>query len=270
MIDQVRVVVVTPAGRKRYLKLLIPQILGLRPYVDEYRLWANTTHPEDLEYMKEIEAQYPDFIKIDRLTVPHDHSASICSFFKNCVDNNTVYVRFDDDIVLIDESKAFVEFVKFRIDHPEYFLIYGNIMNNAVLTHIHQRHGSLNLQGGISGYLCMDDIGWRNPLFAEQVHRQVLSKSLDDFRMNNWILYHYERVSINCISWLGSEFAEFNGIVGRDEEHWLSIDKPKSLQKMNCIFGGFVCVHYAFHTQRDWLDRTDILESYEKRVPSLQ
>ena len=83
---------------------------------------------------------------------------------------------------------------------------------------------------------------------------------------NDWILYFNERVSINCISWLGSTFSEFDGQVGHDEEQWLACDAPVLKNKMNIIYGGFVCVHYSFFTQRDHLDKTDILQLYKNII----
>jgi hypothetical protein len=66
------------------------------------------------------------------------------------------------------------------------------------------------------------------------------------------------------ISWLGKEFKKFNGDVGLDEEEWLSCDKPKQIQMPNIIFGDSLFVHYAFFTQRQYLDNTNILETYKK------
>ena len=268
MFDKHKVVVVTPAGRRRYLELLIPQILKLRPIVDKYVLWVNTVDLEDIEYMKSVASTYPDFITLEFLTIPHNGTVSIHSFFKNCTDPNTVYVRFDDDIVMIDDNDAFSRFVEFRIKNPKYFLVYGNILNNAVLSHIHQRIGNLSNANELVGYNSMDAIGWKSGEFAEKVHRQILKcDSLEKFRFEEkWILHYYERVSINCISWLGETFSEFNGIVGEDEEVWLSIDKPKDIKSPNCIFGGFVCVHYAFFVQREHIDKTDILKMYKSKI----
>lgn len=64
MLGEYRIVVVTPAGRK----LLIPQIQGLKPYVDEYRLWVNTDNADDIEYMKRVASEDPDFIKMEHLS----------------------------------------------------------------------------------------------------------------------------------------------------------------------------------------------------------
>jgi hypothetical protein len=233
----------------------------LQPYVDEYRLWANTTDVEDLKYLDDVATnQYPGFVVVE--------TQSNSSIYPSCVEKDTVYVRFDDDVVLIDSPSAFVDLVRFRIANPQYFLVYGNIMNNAIVSHIHQSLGNLNLDAGVAEYDCADEMGWKNPRFAANVHLQVLDGPLSRFHIDTWNLPDHERVSINCISWLGSDFAEFGGVVGSDEEQWLSVDRPKESQTTNCIFGGFVCVHYASDTQRDYLDKTDILKLYRERVVS--
>ena len=270
MLFDKRVVIVTPAGRKRYLELLIPQLLNLRSVVDEYVLWVNTTNEIDIEYMKNVAQAYPDFIKLQWSKIPINGNLSIGHFFRECVDANTVYVRFDDDVVYIDTIEAFVNFIKFRIEHPEYFIIYANILNNSVISHIHQRLGNFNLEKGIAGYKADNPIGWGCPSFAYNLHTQILQLieekgSLKTFYIQNWKLFECERVSINCISWLGSTFKEFNGqVTGIDEEEWLSVTYPKMNKCVNCVFGHFVCVHYAFCTQRSYLDTTDLLEKYDQ------
>ena len=69
---------------------------------------------------------------------------------------------------------------------------------------------------------------------------------------------------MNVISWLGSEFNKFNGIVDADEENWLSCIKPSQISKPNIIFGDSLFSHYAFFTQRNYIDSTDILEKYKE------
>jgi hypothetical protein len=79
-------------------------------------------------------------------------------------------------------------------------------------------------------------------------------------------LDEYERISINCISWLGEEFQKFNGLVDPDEEGWLASYKPAMIRKKNCIYGKFVCSHYAFFTQREYLAKTNILSRYKNLI----
>lgn len=270
MYDNYKVIAVTPAGRKRYLEILVKYMVRLRPVLDAWHLWVNTDNQDDINYFKELEGHY-DFIKVVESPEPAKvkDNKTIHKFFVNCTDPDTIYVRFDDDIVFV-ESKTFSEFLKFRIDNPNYFLVYANIINNGITTHLLQRCGVLPEPNkiGYCDYVCFDRIGWEKPETAEIVHDVFLKNisNLEIFKsFKLWHLHHYERCSINCISWLGRDFAQFNGIVGWDEEDWLSVEHPTSLKKTNCIFGDFVVSHFAFFTQRQYLEEnTNYLECYSK------
>ena len=267
MYKDYRIVAVTPAGRRRYMELLIPQIIALRPIIDEYRLWANTADTEDLAFMQTIAEQNPGFVMMERLSVKFNGNNSIYSFFKNCTDSRTIYVRFDDDVVLLDSADAFSGYLQYVIDHPEAFVVFANVLNNAILTHLHQRFGKIPLGAGKTTYHCLCDIGWRSPQFAHALHEEVLADpDLVRFRFDTpWLLYNHERVSVNCIAWRGAAFASSGlGIDGsHDEEEWLACTAPRAMGLTNAIYGGFVCVHYAFFTQRAHLDSTNILQRYK-------
>lgn len=268
MYKDYKIVIVTPAGRKRYLELLIPYILKLRPLVDEYRLFMNTGIQEDIDYMVSLEKQYESFIKLQYLP-SRKHlqlGAAIASFLKNCTDEHTIYLRLDDDIIYLDDLPHFQAFLDFRIEHPEYFLVYLNILNNGITSYIHQRFGHVDTKEGIVNYDATDKIGWESPTFANYLHEEILRKGIDAFRFNQpWILYNHELVSVNAICWFGSEFAKFNGEVNPDEERWLSVIKPQQIHRYNCIYGNCVCVHFSFWTQRTLLDTTDLLERYKHK-----
>lgn len=261
-------IVVTPAGREIYLKILFKNLIKCKNEFDFWDLWINTTNEKDIKFMENL-ALKNNFIRLKYLTVPWNHNLSIYSFFKNYKDPQEIYLRLDDDIVYIQKGsiqKIFNE----RIKDDKSFLLYGNIVNNAILSHIHQRTGNIDYSEGICGYACMDPVGWKNPKFAELAHRSFLNKiskkSEDEFKIKNWNLHYYERVSINAISWTGKCFAEFDGVVSRDEEQWLSVEKPKELSRPNKIIGDTLFSHYAFHTQRAYLETTDILSLYDKII----
>lgn len=269
-----RVVIVTPAGRRAYLSLLLPQVLGLMPFVDEYRLWLNTTNGADIEFIEQAARDNPGKVFVDRLPpgVSPRGSDTIHHFFVNCVETDCVYIRVDDDVVLLDDKAAFINFLDYRISRPDLLLVFATILNNAVVTHLLQRRQALPTTNGIAGYQCMDSVGWRDGNFARCVHEAVLGElertnSLEAFRSaDTWHLMHDERVSINAISWLGEAFATFKGKVDMQEEEWLCQRCPSLTGKKNAIFGGFCVVHYAFYTQRPYLDTTDILDRYSRIV----
>jgi hypothetical protein len=259
-----RKILVTPAGRKRYLEILLSNLKKVRNEFDEWILWVNTNDESDIDYMEQIEIKN-DFIKLQRSKIPVNGNLSIYQFFKECVDENSVYIRLDDDIVYI-EPDSINKIFEFRINNPQYFLIYGNIVNNAITSHLYQNKGILN-NDIIFGYNCLDENGWNNPKASELIHNKFFelydNNKTNEFLIDNHIINNYQRCSINVISWLGEEFKKFNGNVGHDEEQWLSCDKPKHIKMPNIIFGDSLFVHYAFFTQRPYLDNTNILERYK-------
>jgi hypothetical protein len=87
---------------------------------------------------------------------------------------------------------------------------------------------------------------------------------------NLWICKHFERVSINCICWFGKDMKDSIGTVGRDEEIFLACDVPRKLNRCNAIISSPICVHYAFFTQRKYIEgSTDILAQYGELSKSM-
>ena len=283
-----RVVLITVCGRKKFLKIQRPYIESLKHVVDEHHLWVNTENPEDLAYLEEMQKSDPDHFKlIRRPTFLHDrfdengspsvHSVGqmISPFFKNCVEQDTVYVRIDDDVCFI-EVDVFQSYVDFRVAHPEYFLVFPVIVNNCMDFRVFPRSHPFCQ----SGY--EEETDWRphGGQIGLHLHNCFFSNPLSSLKFeNDGVRGCGEMAAINCISWLGSEFAKFDGMVAwnkdhyEQEEEWLIRDKPNQIGKQNCIFGGMVVCHYSFAHQRAPyhtyfgdgldLDTTDVLERYE-------
>ena len=136
-----KIIAVTPAGRERYLKVLSKNLDKFKGIIDEWHLWVNTIDENDINWMKTLEANDPDFIKLTYN--PHNRvngNSSICDFFPLYNGTKeTVFIRFDDDVVFIDDNLT--DFIDFRIDNPQFFLVYANLINNGLNTHILQRLG---------------------------------------------------------------------------------------------------------------------------------
>jgi hypothetical protein len=256
--------IVTPAGRKRYLELLYNNLKLQKSDFDQWTIWLNTTHQSDIEYCYQLEKEN-SWIKILNCPIDPNGSWSVHSFYKHACDPNKVYIKMDDDIVWL-EFGFIKKLTDFRKAHPEYFLVYGNTINNSIIDHIHQRQGATDIEELI-GYDSFDHNGWKSPEIAFKKHKNllnsILNNTLEKFKFKPVKLFYFERVSINCVSWLGSEFLKFDGIVGIDDEQWLSSDFPKSIKKPNVIYGDTLCSHFAFHTQRNYLDTTNILDKYQ-------
>lgn len=268
-----RRVVVTPAGRKRYLEILFEHLKCAfkKGCINEWHLWMNTHDQHDIDYMVELEQEYTwiHIIRVD--TVQQCNNLNICNFFKHACDDDAVYIRLDDDIVFLDEH-FFDTMFEYRVQNPQYFLVFANIINNAYISHYHQQNGLVSYHKQCQK-TCMDTVGWKDPHFAEAVHRAFI-KDYHDGAIQKWctsfspiIIKDYARVSINCISWLGKSFKEFGGIVGKDEELWLTVTKPRSLKQPNVILNTVIACHFSFYTQRDHLDKTDVLMQYASIAP---
>ena len=277
-----KIVGVTPAGRKKYLEILIPYLLQNRNIIDTHIFWINTTNQEDIEYIKSICERFPSFFKYEISKVPINGNKSIAHFFLDCQDENTIYIRFDDDICFIDKNAIF-NLVNFRLNNPKYFLVFGNIINNAICNYINQQTNSLPKEVGNLTYDCYCKESWINPKIAINVHRKFLEDvrigSIESYKFDKWVLKDYEGFSINFMSWFGKEFKMFNGEVGGfvkklnkelEEEPWLTGYKPKQIKKLNCICGDSIVSHFAFYTQRDTIESTtNLLEQYKKLSETL-
>ena len=262
-------IIVTPAGRKRYLELLHSNLHKCKDEFDKWVIWVNTTNDEDIKYIEELSDQY-EYIEAQYLDKDIDpngsHLGSLFEFYKTCVDVESVYLKMDDDIVYI-HKESIRNLFDFRIKNDKYFLVSGNILNNSIITHIYQKNNILTHLPQVN-YDCLDENGWRNPNFSFSLHNYFFDKysqnKTEDFFIGNWELKNFERFSINVVSWMGKDFKEFNGEVGPADELWLSEDKPKELNRTNIIFGNGLFNHYSFAPQREFLDSTNILEKYNK------
>jgi hypothetical protein len=243
-----------------------------RDIIDEYRFWVNTNNPNDIEYIHKTVRSNPSFFKADYLddSKPEWHGNRrvrlICNFFKKCVEKDTVYIRLDDDICWMMPG-ALKALIDYRIDHPEFFLVYPGIFNNGYTAKI---HASLNLMKiPYSTFRKWQREPKWGILHHEKLIESLQNNSVNDWKFNAHVITDYAQAPINCISWMGDEFAKFGGIVADAEcdfleEVWLTKIKPQKIKKYNCMYGGSLVSHFAFNTQREYLEsNTNLLQSYE-------
>src|SRR5881392_2415740 len=99
-----KVVAVTPAGRKRYLAVLLPYVLKNRHLIDEYQLWVNTKDDWDIGYIKSVRDKWPELIRLIWPSIPAAGSASVFQFYRYCTAERTIYIKLDDDICFIQDG----------------------------------------------------------------------------------------------------------------------------------------------------------------------
>ncbi|WP_455668838.1 hypothetical protein [Phocaeicola sp.] len=270
MYQNYKVVVNTAAGRRRYMQYLVPPILNA-DIVDRYDIWVNTHNMVDIEFFKELAVKYP---KINLVWQPDgvvNGIASINAFYRDCCDENTIYMKLDDDVVWF-EPELFEKMVKFRIDNPEYFLVSPLVINNALSTYLLQVHNKIKLDKYYMS-ICMERTISLDGWFAADLHNWFMDNYLKTGTYSKLYVGKHPigmaRFSINCVLWFGQEMAKFKGEVPGDDEEYLSCIKPTQLGMCNCFNGNALIAHFAFGTQRKGLDKMDILNRYGKILHEL-
>lgn len=263
MYKNYKVVVNTAAGRRRYMQYLIPYIVSCG-IVDRYDIWVNTHNVADIEFFKRIARLYPVVNLVWQPDGVVDGNKSINAFYKQCVEDKTIYFKLDDDIVWM-EPNLIEKMVEFRISNPEYFLVSPLVINNSISTYLLQIEGKLKLKE----YCNADSshsILWRSGRFAADLHNWFLNNYL---LPNKWNSLHIgikpmgmTRFSINSILWFGDDMRKFNGEVPGDDEEFLSCIYPTKQGLVNAWNGDAIVAHFAFFTQREKLDKMGILERY--------
>jgi len=280
---EMKVISVTPAGRRRYLAVLVPYLLKNREYISEHHFWLNTVVQEDIAYIETLVREYPDFFKINRKEFLKRSADRIWQYYKDYVDDDTIYIKFDDDICFF-EKDAVKNLIERRINNPKPFFIFGNIVNNAVCSYFFQTKGIIPLTWGRVGFDCLDDLGWANPKFAEKLHKEFIKDiqwgTLSKWKMDNVVMDDFRRFSIGVICWFGRDLKglpEFNSNFDEtidqrtgkwrfphSDESFLSQDLPQRLNRPNEICGNALFGHFAFYIQRDYLEfYTVLLEEYK-------
>ena len=260
-----KIVCNTAAGRRRYMQYLFPQVLASE-IIDRYDVWVNTIDHCDIEFFKLLSAKYT---KINLIWQPDgrvDGIATINAFYKFCTDEDTIYIKMDDDVVWL-EPDYFQKMVDFRIEHPECFIVSPLVINNALSTYILQVQGKLKLCKYMNAQ-CNHRIMWKRGSFAAQLHHWFLDNYLTTGRYKDLYCGAYpwamNRFSINSILWFGKDLKTFEGVVQGDDEEFLSCLKPTQLGKMNMVNGDCLIAHFSFAQQRWMLDRCGVLEQYGK------
>lgn len=261
MYKNFKIIANTAAGRKRYMRWLIPQVVA-DDLVDRYDLWVNTTNKEDIAFMEKCAEAFP---KINLIYQPDgivNGIASINAFYKKACDKDAIYIKLDDDLLWL-EPGFFDKMVRFRTEHPEYWVVSPLVINNMLSTYVLQVKDKLKFNTYFKPKV---DTLIRDGKFAAQLHKWFLSKlttgTYEELHCgyNSWGL---TRFSINSIAWYGADLQTYTGgVIPGDDEEYMSVIKPSELGKSCGLNGDCLCAHFAFYTQRDELDKLDILDAY--------
>lgn len=278
MKNNYKIVAVTPAGRQRYLEILYKYLCKNKHILDRWDIWVNTNNQSDINYLKSLSEQ-DSFVNLIFPDWPYEHTLSITPFWTKATDEDTVYVRFDDDVVFIADN-TIENLVDFRLKHPEYFLIYPFIINSTQHSRNLQDRNLLSTQYGLVrkeeelfGDGIYDPVGLYSVDFVRHMHNTFLQKynenTYKEFmtpKKIEWMLG--SQVSINCVCWTGEFMKKItplnHGILPTAEEAYLTIDGTREFNMHNCTIPDTLVVHFLFSTQRPQDELYDVLEQYRK------
>lgn len=255
-----KTVVVIPAGRKEYLKILIGYLIRDRHLIDRVYFWINTTNQQDMDFMADVVSRWPNFFFAQHIPEKKEYAFSIYHFYKFCIDPDTIYIRLDDDICYVSPD-AIKNLLEFRIAHPQFFLIYPCIINNSMNSYTIETWK----KNGISNLPDFSDHWLDDPEYIKQLHTCFLTNiyNVDIFKIHS---HSISAANVNCICWFGKDFQLFDGIIHREEERDLAVVKPQLLNRQNAVCGQALMTHFAFEQQRPSLQQTNILARYHEII----
>lgn len=265
--QEYKVVVTTPAGREKYLSVFKNFVYrkmeeGL---VDEWQLWVNTVNEGDLAYLESMEKENS---KVERYflrepitpTWESYNALQTHLFFKFTHDDDTIYIRFDDDIIWAADD-AIEKICKARIDNPDAYIIYPNVVNSTTCNSWHQEKGVLSEECGVvkkersddPNYAYLDEFNYTDGRLADHIHntfrKNYENGTLNEYYLPSRSLVDYNRFSICSIAWFGKDKIE----IGNLEEAQLAWEKPQEFRRPVYFCGDALMVHYSYHTQRPYL-----------------
>jgi hypothetical protein len=244
MINKYKVVAITPAGRRNHLEILHKFIIKNKNILDRWDLWVNTENIDDLQYMLNL-SKNDSFINLVYPTWPYERNypnLSLAPFWSKATDDDTIYIRFDDDIVFIDDN-TIENLVKFRIENKNHLFIYPFIINNQfhsknlqIRNLINQDFGIIRNYKELCGEGLNDPIALNNPsfvrylheLFIESYHNNEHKKFMCDEKIvwevgDGYYRYGSDKttkfidnagpqVSINSVCWFGYDMKKITPI----------------------------------------------------------
>jgi hypothetical protein len=287
VINGKRVVVWTPYGRERTYSLLVKYLAREveRGVVDEVWAYMNTDEhgqEDDIAFAQQLQAKLPKWFKlvyrpdgINRHPGPKQRNTGYA--YRYMTDEDTVYVRMDDDIVYLHED-AIQNLVKKRIEAPVPVAIFGTTWNNAIVSFFFQQQGLIPHEWGTCQMYCMDPVGWANGQFAVKIHNLLLdrieSNVADQVRLYmDYSIQPGTQFSVSCFASLGSMYAGLSSgpgvLVPDEEESWHTIHEPLKRGVPNLLTGDALVSHFTFQPQQPHVMSTNILDRYRHLAEKL-
>ncbi|MEQ1770539.1 MAG: glycosyltransferase family A protein [Devosia sp.] len=259
-----RTILVTPAGRRAYLDLLAHYVAA-DPTISEWHLWDNCRSGDDRAHLAVLAARDARITIVPGEKAPGKADA-INRFYARCTDDDTFYIKLDDDIVWLPPRFGALFTARALADRGRYAWWSPVVVNNAICTWAMQHLGRLETPLQLSA-LADDRFAWRSAEFAASLHESFIDATRTD-RLERFAIPDLDvtlRFSINCIGFFGDDVAALGERFcppGADDEDWISAVLPAITQKPGRIVGDLLVSHFAFFPQENRLLHLGQLDGY--------
>lgn len=255
------VIATTFAGRRDRMDLLVAYLISAidAGVITEYHVWDYARTDDDRRWLRELPRRHPAI----RLFTPTRHGSHYGEYYRHYQQDahgDAVFLKLDDDIVYLDLERL-AEFVDFRTAHPECFLVSASVINNGVCAYFQQQRGLIPEslmhlpypERGFCGTL------WERADLAERLHDFFLDDPARFIAPGTDVAP--DRLSINCVSYLGRDLEHLQAI-GDDDEEALSVTIPQQLGRTNVVYQPMVAAHLSFFSQDAAMDTHRVLARY--------
>lgn len=106
-------------------------------FLDEVVFVARTNDTVDLAWLDSRIAVVPQYRRQNVSFSWHDYSGAYGE-----IEPHSLYIKMDDDVVFIEDT-AIPTLVETKLEHPEYFLVSANVVNQSPLAWVHRHLGAL-------------------------------------------------------------------------------------------------------------------------------
>jgi hypothetical protein len=262
------------AGREDRMTLLMNYILKLLDggLVDYVHVWNFARTKNDFSWVNRCAKQI-DGVTVFSLPAFTNLSGFGPVLYKAAYEyycspefKDTFFIKCDDDVVYIDPSQtSFIDFLKMvkNIDaKSDYFMVSANVLNNGFCAYMQQnKHELIPSNIGIFSFPCEHgepgmalEQYWDHGRKSQLLHEYFLSN-------NDWFVemsHHCQtekvekgfRFSINFVGFkqdILPSYVKTNKCL--DDEHYLTVEMSKQLQKNVIICSPLVVSHLSFYSQ---------------------
>jgi hypothetical protein len=281
-----KVVLFVFAGREDRMTLLLKYLKKLLKdgMVDHVHIWNFARKRSDFSWVNGCAD------KIDGITVFSLSTFTILAGYEQILYKaayeyycrpefkNTIFIKCDDDIVYLDLTSCsfpdFLNMVKNIDKQRDYFMVSANVLNNGVCAYLQQNRKELiPLDVGMFSFPCEHgkpgmalEQYWDHGRKSQRLHEYFLANTDRFVEMSRQCqpekVAEGTRVSINFVGFKQDILPFYvKSDKHLDDEHYLTVETSKRLQKSVMICMPFVGSHLSFYSQGRQ-DNAMLIESY--------